>query len=239
MFAGPSKQARRSGALETIVLDDIELMPACTRARLAGILEEGLTAGGPRIVALSTRSAVELAQSPAMFLGLWLALAALAVQMPALDDYPAHRLAAVNAPLPTVAECLGIVQAELTAGARAQLAGSDWPGNIAQMRAVLTAVLAARTDATPVTAAQLRVQQDRIAVRTSAPTAAGEGFDGWLNDALAHGGFAIEQIERSIYDAAVARTDGNLSAAARLLGLTRAQLSYRLGAGRDKGGTDT
>ena len=51
--------------------------------------------------------------------------------------------------------------------------------------------------------------------------------------ALAGGGIALEEIERQIYDAAVARTDGNLSAAARLLGISRAQLSYRLTAKRD------
>jgi two-component system, NtrC family, response regulator HydG len=38
----------------------------------------------------------------------------------------------------------------------------------------------------------------------------------------------LEAVERRLMDEAVARANGNLSAAARLLGLTRAQLAYRL-----------
>ena len=41
-------------------------------------------------------------------------------------------------------------------------------------------------------------------------------------------GISLEAIERRLMDEAVARADGNLSAAARLLGITRAQLAYRL-----------
>ena len=46
---------------------------------------------------------------------------------------------------------------------------------------------------------------------------------------LEEGGFSLSAFERSTYEAAVNRTAGNLSAAARLLGLTRAQLAYRIG----------
>jgi transcriptional regulator with GAF, ATPase, and Fis domain len=41
-------------------------------------------------------------------------------------------------------------------------------------------------------------------------------------------GVSLEAIERRLMDEAVARAGGNLSAAARLLGVTRAQLAYRL-----------
>jgi two-component system response regulator HydG len=42
------------------------------------------------------------------------------------------------------------------------------------------------------------------------------------------GTISLEDVERRLIDDAVARAGGNLSAAARLLGLTRAQLAYRL-----------
>ena len=38
----------------------------------------------------------------------------------------------------------------------------------------------------------------------------------------------LQRLERELIEEAVARHKGNLAAAARLLGLTRAQLSYRL-----------
>jgi transcriptional regulator with AAA-type ATPase domain len=42
------------------------------------------------------------------------------------------------------------------------------------------------------------------------------------------GSVSLPSLERRLMDEAVARSAGNLAAAARLLGLTRAQLAYRL-----------
>ena len=49
-----------------------------------------------------------------------------------------------------------------------------------------------------------------------------------LADALLERGVPLESFERMLLHRAVERAGGNLSAAARLLGLTRPQLSYRL-----------
>ena len=56
------------------------------------------------------------------------------------------------------------------------------------------------------------------------------GLNALLDRMLEEGGFSLTEFERTTYEAAVSRTAGNLSAAARLLGLTRAQLAYRIGA---------
>lgn len=47
-------------------------------------------------------------------------------------------------------------------------------------------------------------------------------------DQLQSSGLTLETLENQLLTEAVARTGGNLAAAARALGLTRAQLSYRL-----------
>jgi DNA-binding protein Fis len=39
--------------------------------------------------------------------------------------------------------------------------------------------------------------------------------------------FSLPILERALYEAAVERAEGNVSAAARMLGLTRPQLAYR------------
>ncbi|WP_269619648.1 sigma-54-dependent Fis family transcriptional regulator [Zhongshania sp. BJYM1] len=44
-------------------------------------------------------------------------------------------------------------------------------------------------------------------------------------------GFSLESLERQLIDGALKATDGNKSAAARMLGLSRSQLYYRLGQG--------
>ncbi len=41
-------------------------------------------------------------------------------------------------------------------------------------------------------------------------------------------GVDLPEVEAQIYAAALAQADGNLSAAARLVGLTRAQFAYRI-----------
>jgi transcriptional regulator with GAF, ATPase, and Fis domain len=44
---------------------------------------------------------------------------------------------------------------------------------------------------------------------------------------LAHGGHSLDAVEDSLVRAALARSGGNVSRAALLLGLTRAQMAYR------------
>jgi transcriptional regulator with GAF, ATPase, and Fis domain len=51
---------------------------------------------------------------------------------------------------------------------------------------------------------------------------------------LQNSGAGLDGLERALLREAVDRADGNLSAAARMLGLTRPQLSYRLSRDHDK-----
>jgi DNA-binding NtrC family response regulator len=99
------------------------------------------------------------------------------------------------------------------------------------MRSILGATLAAHRHEGPVTGEEIEAQLDRFRSMAATPgDEAGSGLHSWIDRALSAGDFSMAELERRIYQAAVARTDGNLSAAARLVGLTRAQLSYRVGA---------
>jgi transcriptional regulator with GAF, ATPase, and Fis domain len=65
---------------------------------------------------------------------------------------------------------------------------------------------------------------------------ASEAMPGLLLDRLCEpgqAGVSLQAVEHRLIDEAVERAQGNLSAAARLLGLTRAQLAYRLKARRE------
>lgn len=62
-----------------------------------------------------------------------------------------------------------------------------------------------------------------ITTSQSEPRAAGV-----VDDLLSGRGFSLERLEREIYRRALERSGGNVSAAARMLGLRRAQLAYRL-----------
>jgi transcriptional regulator with AAA-type ATPase domain len=109
-----------------------------------------------------------------------------------------------------------------------------WPGNLRQLRAVLSAVLATHRNDQPVSRLEIAAQLLRF---PAAASVTGEGAESrlqpLLNQLLDDGGFSLSDLERSAYQAAVERAHGNLSAAARLLGLTRPQLAYRLGTRTD------
>jgi DNA-binding NtrC family response regulator len=51
---------------------------------------------------------------------------------------------------------------------------------------------------------------------------------------LSEGSFMLEGLNERIYDEAMGRCNGNVAAAARLLGISRAQLAYRLRRKRSK-----
>jgi DNA-binding NtrC family response regulator len=55
-----------------------------------------------------------------------------------------------------------------------------------------------------------------------------------LQQYLAEDSFTLEGLNERIYDEAMGRCDGNVAAASRLLGLSRAQLAYRLRRTRSK-----
>ena len=57
-------------------------------------------------------------------------------------------------------------------------------------------------------------------------------------DAMQSAGLSLETMEDKLLQEAVRRAGGNLAAAARALGMTRPQLSYRLSRTRDRAPTD-
>ncbi|TNC47598.1 hypothetical protein FHG66_16250 [Rubellimicrobium rubrum] len=224
-LSNASREAERRGAsAETLVVDDIEDVPRALQARLAAVLEEEGAAGAPHLVALSSWPASRLARDPAFRRELWLALSAAPIELLALANRPGDRLALAEALLTGLSRRLGQTGASFDQEAARLVGEATWPGNLPEMRAVLAAVLAARDPSGPIRACEIAAQLTRL----SDPPPPQDGFPSWLGAALDSGGLSMEALERDIYAAATARTSGNLSAAARLLGLSRAQLAYRL-----------
>jgi transcriptional regulator with GAF, ATPase, and Fis domain len=98
------------------------------------------------------------------------------------------------------------------------------------MRNVLAAALAARLHTGPVLAEEIEAQLDRFCDRATGAAHSGHGLEDVLDRAIENGGFSISTLEKAAYESALKRAGGNLSAAARLLGLTRPQLAYRVNA---------
>ncbi len=95
-----------------------------------------------------------------------------------------------------------------------------WPGNIRELRNRLERVVLL-SDRLVITPQDLELPTGGTILTSSA--------SGSLNLQLPPGGVNLEELERKLIGEAMRQTDGNVSKAARLLGLTRSALRYRLG----------
>jgi DNA-binding NtrC family response regulator len=105
---------------------------------------------------------------------------------------------------------------EISEGALVRLMSYHWPGNVRELENVIErSILLAQGP---------RVEADDIKIEMGAGrTRAAVSSDAFLPE-----GMTLDQYEQSIIREALKRADGNKSQAARLLGLTRNALRYRL-----------
>ncbi|MCZ2105059.1 MAG: sigma 54-interacting transcriptional regulator [Comamonadaceae bacterium] len=112
-----------------------------------------------------------------------------------------------------------------------------WPGNVREMENLIERGVILADVGQPIDVQHLFTQQAGIPGATPAHTLEDTGrlraaqpraFDATLLEQLLTQRVSLPGIEQSLIEEAVARNKGNLAAAARLLGITRAQLSYRL-----------
>lgn len=105
---------------------------------------------------------------------------------------------------------------EMSEGALERLMSYHWPGNVRELENVIErSILLARGPR--VEAEDIKIEMGAGRVRAAVST-----------DAFLPEGVTLDQYEQSIIREALKRADGNKSQAARLLGLTRNALRYRL-----------
>jgi len=107
----------------------------------------------------------------------------------------------------------------LAAAAEQAILAYTWPGNIRELRNRLERIvlLSDRLEITP------------EALELPSGSVVGASVRDSLDLTLPPGGVNLEEVERTLIDEAMRQTGGNVSRAARLLGLTRSALRYRLG----------
>lgn len=221
----PGKAGKRSAGRDTILIDGIDDVPPEIQPRLARSIEEGILCAGPRVIALCDED--RPAGSPGLAPKLRSALSCLAIRMPRFSERSAQMPAIANALLPMLASRMGMETPELNEAAAQSVRNHAWPGNLDQMRSVLTTVLASRSGDHLISVQEI----DQAVAGVPGIAAETDSEAAPLSDALDRlmqaQAFSLPDFERSIYRAALERAGGNLSAAARILGLTRAQFAYR------------
>jgi DNA-binding NtrC family response regulator len=95
-------------------------------------------------------------------------------------------------------------------GARERRLAHAWPGNVRELENVLERALIVAGDGP--------IAPEHVVVGRRAPGPSGAAAELLLD------GFALDELERELIVAALARAGGNKTAAARLLGVTRRRL---------------
>lgn len=111
----------------------------------------------------------------------------------------------------------------------------NWPGNIRELENMIErGVILSSTDEAitrELLFPRLEIEESKTATEPTVspqPEHAGKSpIDGFLDDIL-NNATSLDEVESRLMQTAVERSKGNLSSAARMLGLTRPQLAYRL-----------
>lgn len=240
--------ASRAGKFEradggTIFLDEIGDMPLPAQAKLLRVLQEGeierlgddrTRRVNVRVVA-ATNADLESAVKTGRFRSdLYYRLNVYPIAVPPLRERAADIPAMAVAMLERFGTLHGKRFAGITDKAMQALKRFPWPGNVRELENMIErgVILAANEG---------WVELDHLSpcLESFARLEAGISELGGLEekrsvdqsrlcDAILASGCSLEKIESMLLDEAVQRAGGNLAGAARLLGLSRPQLSYRL-----------
>jgi len=237
----PGRFERADGG--SLFLDEIAELPLPAQSKLLRALQEGeierlgaqkLRKVDVRVIAATNCDLQQRVKEGRFRSDLFYRLNAYQVQIPPLrerrDDISPlakHFLGRYNA-------VHGKKLRGFTDKAKRALLGHAWPGNIRELqnmveRGVILAPHGGYIEVNHLFPPSAEPQPPEYGLGRSGgldrSVCAGAGS---LYDAVLSGAMTLEQLEVSLLEAAVDKAHGNLSAAARMLGLTRPQLAYRL-----------
>ncbi|MCP3473125.1 XylR N-terminal domain-containing protein [Bradyrhizobium sp. CCGUVB1N3] len=217
----PTRGRRPRRSQRRVVLTDIELLAPALQRRLARRLDEG----DSRVAATTRRSLTELRETAHFDDGLLHRLAVAPLVMPPLRTRHRDIPMLAKALLQRAARRHGANEPILTSEAVALLTALELRGNVTELETIVTAALitVASGDGT------FRIERPCVEVILDElqRKAQSSGRSGLEQD-CAEDPITLESLNQRMYDEAMGRCNGNVAAAARLLGLSRAQLAYRL-----------
>jgi transcriptional regulator with GAF, ATPase, and Fis domain len=237
--------ASRSGRFEradggTLLLDEVGELPLAAQAKLLRVLQEGEIerVGGEttrkinvRLVAATNVDLEQAAREGRFRRDLLYRLNVYPIHIPALRQRPGDIVALAEAML---ARFCALHNKRLQGfGERAlqMLQEHDWPGNVRELENLVERGVILASQGSWVEVEHLfqnlpesaHTGVDAHGQLAQLPSAQDDDLSARILDS----GSSIEAIEARVLDLAVQRAGGNLSEAARLLGLSRPQLAYR------------
>ncbi|MDR2011576.1 MAG: sigma 54-interacting transcriptional regulator [Rhodanobacter sp.] len=227
----------------TLFLDEIGELPLDIQAKLLRVIQEGeierLGATqsrkiNVRLVAATHRDLAQAVQEGRFRADLYYRINVYPVAIPPLRERQDDIEPLARAMLERFAMLHGKRTPALTDHACEALRRRAWPGNVRELENLIERAVIFAQPNRPLDAKDLfpgmcspgGATVDRLGQINASPTMPIDCHT--LLDQLQGCGEGVEGLEHALLREAVERANGNLAAAARLLGLTRAQLSYRL-----------
>jgi two-component system response regulator PilR (NtrC family) len=211
----------------TLFLDEVADLPLAMQVKLLRVIQEkrvrkvGATQEEPvdvRIISATHQNLARLVESGRFRQDLFYRLNVIELKMPPLRDCREDIPLIAASILERIARASGAAPARLSEAALAELVQYDFPGNIRELENVLERAMALSGGA--------EIGADELMLRpVAAEEGGGRAADGALGAPLPE---YLDRVEREAILEALARTQFNRTAAAKLLGITFRTLRYRM-----------
>ena len=232
----PGRFERAHGG--TLFLDEVAELSLSAQAKLLRVLQEGeferigdttTRKVNVRLICATNKNLQQAIARGSFRADLFYRLNVYPVLVPPLRDRVSDIPRLVARFIDKHAERHGKKIAGISTAALAALMGYEWPGNIRELENIIErgVILTTSNDAIEVENL-FTALQPAVSVTPAPPPALPTGTVASLVEALLGQQIGLDDIEQQLLEAAVQRAAGNLSSAARLLGMTRPQLAYRL-----------
>ena len=208
----------------TLFLDEIDSMPQNLQAKLLRFLETGecqpvgateTEKVNVRIIAASNADLEKKIETGEFRKDLYYRLNVVPLEIPPLRERKEDIILLANHFMQRSAESHGLEPAKFSKNAMQALQNYNWPGNVRELRNVcerLSILLAGRTIEPENLPAEITADKKRKDTPVTLPDT----------------GLSLEEVEIDLIRQALSRTQGNRSRSARLLGISRDTLLYRM-----------
>ncbi|HKU74762.1 MAG TPA: sigma 54-interacting transcriptional regulator [Pyrinomonadaceae bacterium] len=231
----------RTAAGGTLFLDEVGDLPLDVQPKLLRFLQEGeiqpLGEQRPskvdvRIIAATNTDLEEMVSQGRFREDLYYRLNVIRLRVPPLRERRSEIPTIVNYYVNHYSAKFGRKDIQITPQAVDLLMVSDWPGNVRQLCNEIQRTVARAEDGTVITPEQLSPELKRTSSPTTPSAAAAASITSLPSSNVASAGGtladALAEVERRMISDALRRHNGNISRAARELGLTRRGLYLKL-----------
>ena len=242
LAARPGRFERANGG--TLFLDEIGDLPLTAQSKLLRVLQEGEVERlgddktrriDVRLVAATNASLAQLVKEGRFRADLYYRLNAFQIDIPPLRQRREDISPLAKHFLRKYAAINGKKLLGFSDKAKKALVGHAWPGNIRELqntveRGVILAPNGGRVEVDHLFLSGAHIEdEDGFGLGPNGKIdTEQDGLARSLCSAVCDGALTLEQIETTLLETALDKARGNLSSAARMLGLTRPQFAYRL-----------